>query len=86
MTTAIVKVAGDNDATAGKMCSKRGGRPTQSARRFENIVCRHEFIALKNEVTKSARVALLSKRASLVGIINPDEPTLYRMTALLAWA
>lgn len=61
-------------------------RPNQTCLHFENFITEAEWRALrKQESTQASKLALLAVRAWLIGLELPSEPTLYRMTAVLAW-
>jgi hypothetical protein len=61
-------------------------RPNQKCLTFENFITEDKWIILKNLVKTNtpARQHILAEIAASVNIINPDQPTLYRMVSILA--
>ena len=69
---------------------KKGGRPqtkNQKCIHFENFVRTETMCKLRGtSLSKLSKACLLASEGSLVGLVNPDQPTLFRMVALLAWS
>ncbi len=61
-------------------------RSMQSCPHYENMLTEEDWAELRTNKLMASSVACVSKRASLVGIDNASEPTLYRMVSILAYA
>ena len=63
-------------------------RPNQKIARIENFIPMDTMIKLRDpaKYSRLSRLSLLAGAARAVGIECPDQPSLYRMVALVAWA
>jgi hypothetical protein len=53
---------------------------------FENMVLEQTWVDVKcKDASLLVRAQALARVASSIGLINPDQPTLFRMTSILAW-
>ena len=60
-------------------------RPSQKCITFENYIPEDQWIKLKNvKTSNSARQHIIADIAARVNIINPDQPTLFRMVSIIA--
>ena len=67
-------------------CSPRGSRPTQKLLKFEKALSRDDVQELEQiGMSRQAKIDLVAKRGWLLGLINPSEPTLFRMAAIVCW-
>ena len=68
----------------------KGGRlqtKNQKCIHFENFVRTETMCKLRGtSLSRLSKACLLASEGSLVGLVNPDQPTLFRMVALLAWS
>ena len=74
---------------AEKGCKKGGRLQTKNQKciNFENFVRTETMCKLRGtSLSKLSKACLLASEGSLVGLVNPDQPTLFRMVALLAWS
>ena len=70
---------------ATQASSKSGRRGNQKCNSFENFIAEEKWVPLKsNTTTTSARQHILADVAASINIVNPDQPTLYRMGASIA--
>ncbi len=61
-------------------------RENQKAHRFENLVDMDTMLKLRDpKFSQVSKKSLLATSARAIGLELPDQPTLYRMVALLAW-
>ena len=70
--------------SSGKKALKRAAN--QKCTAFENFIPEDKWIMLKREKTQTTtRQHILADVASSINITNPDQPTLYRIVAILAY-
>ena len=61
-------------------------RANQKAHRFENLIDMGTMLKLRDpKFSQVSKKSLLATSARAIGLELPDQPTLYRMVALLAW-
>ena len=69
--------------------AKKGGplkSKNQKCLTFENFVRTETMCKLRStSLSRVSKACMIASEGSLVGLVNPDQPTLFRMVALLAW-
>lgn len=77
---ASILLGGDKQST--KAVARRS---TQKMQNPENFIKMTTFIKLKSKISRSSRMSMLAADMRAVGLQNPDQPTLYKLVAIVAY-
>ena len=59
-------------------------RPTQKLATPENFITMSAFVKLRGKVSRASRMSLLASEMRAIGVSNPDEHLLFRLTQIIA--
>ena len=64
--------------------SKVARRPTQKVTSTENFVRMEAFVKLRSKSSRASRLSMLASEMRAIGVTNPDENRLFRLTQIIA--
>ena len=73
-----------NAVLGTQAASKLARRPTQKVPSPENYVRMEAFVKLRSKSSRASRLSMLASEMRAIGVANPDENLLFRLTQIIA--
>ena len=69
----------------GQATTTHTRRPTQKLMQPQNFVKQATYVKLRSKLSRASRMSVLATDMRAIGIINPDELTLYKLVQIVAY-